>query len=301
MVEGGFGALESSFYRFGSGDVHDRRQILSWWGKLVGGAFGFMLGGPLGALLGAALGHRFDKGLEDLPDDALAWEAGDRERVQTAFFTATFSVMGRVAKADGQVSQYEIRLAEQVMTQMSLSTEMRQTAIHLFNEGKADGFPLDEVLEQFRRECHRRQNLIQMFVEIQLQAAYADGQMDAAEEALLLHICDRLNVSEFIYRRLEQMIRAERHYAGAGPETGRGRQPRQPQQLTAKDAYAILNVSERATDKEVKQSYRRLMSQHHPDKLVAKGLPEEMMKLAAQKTDEIRKAYERIKQVRGMR
>jgi DnaJ like chaperone protein len=274
---------------------------LSWWGKLVGGAFGFMLGGPLGALLGAALGHRFDKGLEGLPDDALAWEAGDRERIQTAFFTATFTVMGRVAKADGRVSQNEIRLAEQVMAQMSLSGEMRQTAIRLFNEGKHEGFPLDEVLEQFRRECQRRQNLIQMFVEIQLQAAYADGDMGAAEEALLRHICQRLNVSEFVFRRLEQMIRAERHYTGAGPGRGGRRQPQAPDQLAIKDAYAILDLSADATDKEVKQSYRRLMNQHHPDKLVAKGLPEEMMKMAAQKTDEIRKAYDRIKQVRGMR
>ncbi len=197
---------------------------MSWWGKLVGGAFGFMLGGPLGALLGAALGHKFDKGLEGLPEDAIEWEAGDRERIQTAFFTATFLVMGRVAKEDGQVSQNEIRLAEQVMAQMSLSGEMRRTAIRLFNEGKADGFPLDDVLEQFRQECHRRQNLIQMFMEIQLQAAYADGQMDVAEESLLLHICDRLNVSEFTFRRLEQMIRAERHYTGADAGAGGGRQ-----------------------------------------------------------------------------
>jgi len=273
---------------------------LSWWGKLVGGAFGFMLGGTLGALLGAALGHRFDKGLDALPDDALGWDAGDRERIQTAFFTATFTVMGRVAKADGRVSHNEIRLAEQVMAQMSLSTEMRQTAMRLFNEGKNEDFPLDEVLEQFRRECHRRQNLIQMFVEIQLQAAYADGEMDGAEEALLLHICERLNLSEFVFRRLEQMIRAERRYAGAAPGGG-GSHPRQPEQLTVKDAYAILNLTAKATDKEVKQSYRRLMNQHHPDKLVAKGLPEQMMKLAAQKTDEIRKAYERVKQARGMR
>jgi DnaJ like chaperone protein len=274
---------------------------LSWWGKLVGGAFGFMLGGPLGALLGAVLGHRFDKGLDSLPDDVLGWESGDRERIQTAFFTTTFSVLGRVAKADGRVSRSEIRLAEQVMDQMSLSGEMRQTAIRLFHEGKHDDFPLDEVLEQFRRECHRRQNLIQMFVEIQLQAAFADGEMNAAEEALLLHICERLNISEFVFRRLVQMIRAEHRYAGTGPGGERARQPRSPERLAVKDAYAILNVSAEATDKEVKQSYRRLMSQHHPDKLVAKGLPEEMMKLAARKTDEIRKAYERIKEVRGMR
>lgn len=273
---------------------------MSWWGKLVGGAFGFMLGGPLGAVLGAALGHKFDKGLEGLPEDAIEWGGGDRERVQTAFFTATFSVMGSVSKADGQVSPSEIRLAEAVMSQMSLSAEMRQTAVRLFNEGKADDFPLDDVLEQFRQECHRRQTLIQMFVEILLQAAYADGAMHKAEESLLLHICERLNIPEFTFRRLEQMIRAERHYTGAGAGQ-KGQRAAQPPRFTLTDAYAILNINEDASDKEVKLAYRRLMSQHHPDKLVAKGLPEEMMKIAAQKTDEIRKAYVQVKEARGMR
>jgi len=269
---------------------------LSWWGKLVGGAFGYMLGGPLGAVLGAALGHRFDKGLEGLPNEGPAWDAGDQERVQTAFFTTTFSVMGHLAKADGRVSPDEIRLAEAVMSQMSLSSEMRQTAIRLFNEGKAADFPLDEVVEQFRQECHRRHTLIQMFVEIQIQAAFADGQMDKREEAVLLHVCRLLRVPEFTFRLLIQRVRAETHYAGAGG----GRRTPPPQGPSLSDAYAILNVKPEAGDQEVKRAYRRLISQHHPDKLVSKGLPEEMMKMAAQKTDEIKKAYERIKEARGL-
>ncbi|MES9943857.1 co-chaperone DjlA [Candidatus Thiodiazotropha sp. CDECU1] len=269
---------------------------MSWWGKLVGGAFGFVLGGPLGAVLGAALGHRFDKGLQGLPDDQVSWGPGDQERVQTAFFTATFSVLGHLAKADGRVSPDEIKLAEALMAQMSLSSEMRKTAIHLFNEGKAEDFPLDDVVEQFRLECHRRQTLIQMFLEIQIQAAYADKRMDSAEESLLLHICSLLNISEFTFRRLERMIRAQSHYAG----TGGDRAPSRAQGPTLEDAYDVLNVTPAATDKEVKRAYRRLMSQHHPDKLVSKGLPEEMMKMAAQKTDEIKKAYERVKEARGM-
>jgi DnaJ like chaperone protein len=97
------------------------------------------------------------------------------------------------------------------------------------------------------------------------------------------------------------MIRAEQHYSRYGAGAGRERQRPQPEQMAVRDAYAILNLSPDASDKQVKQNYRRLMSQHHPDKLVAKGLPEEMMKMAAQKTDEIRKAYERIKQARKMR
>lgn len=267
---------------------------MSWWGKLVGGAFGFMLGGPLGALLGVALGHNFDRGIKGLPDDS-GIGAGDRERVQTAFFTATFSVMGRVAKADGRVTPEEIRMAEAVMAEMSLDAAKRRTAINLFNQGKAADFDLDAVLGQFRRECHGRSTLIGMFVELQLQAAYADGRLAPAEDRLLLHICGSLGVSEFDYRRLERMVRAERGFAG-GAGAGRAKPGGRP---TLQAAYQVLGVKPDASDAEVKRAYRRLLSQHHPDKLVSKGLPEEMMKVAAQKTHEIRQAYEQIREARG--
>jgi len=270
---------------------------LSWWGKLVGGAFGFMLGGPLGALLGVALGHNFDRGLKALPDD-IAFEAGDRERVQTAFFTATFSVMGRIAKGDGRVSPEEIRVAETIMAEMSLDPAMRNTAINLFTQGKSEGFDLDAVLEQFRRECHGRSTLIGMFIEIQLQAAYADGRLDPAEDRMLRHICGRLGVSELDYRRLERMVRAERGFGGG---TGGREGAASASEFNLREAYQLLGVDSRASDAEVKRAYRRLLSQHHPDKLVSKGLPEEMMKLAAQKTHEIRQAYESIREARGAR
>ena len=265
---------------------------MSWWGKLVGGAFGFMLGGPLGAILGAALGHNFDKGLKGLPDDG-EFDPGEQQRVQMAFFTATFSVMGAVAKADGRVTPDEIRMAEIVMREMGLDEEMVKTAKRLFGEGKQPDFPLDDVLEQFRYECHRRQTLMQMFVEIQLQAAYADGKLDPAESSLLKHICQQLGFPEFVYRQLEQRIRAERHRQQAGAGTSRG--------MSLQDAHAILSVNNNTSDKDVKKAYRRLMSQHHPDKLVAKGLPEEMMKVATQKTHEIKQAYEKVKEHRNMK
>lgn len=267
---------------------------MSWWGKLVGGAFGFMLGGPLGAILGAALGHNFDKGLKGLPEDE-ALDPGEQQRVQMAFFTATFSVMGAVAKADGRVTPDEIRLAEVVMREMGLDGEMVKTAKRLFGEGKQADFPLDDVLGQFKYECHRRQTLMQMFIEIQLQAAYADGKLDAAEASLLKYICRRLGFPEFIYRQLEQRIRAERHHQQQGGAAASSAA------MTLKDAHSILSVNSDTADRDVKKAYRRLMSQHHPDKLVAKGLPEEMMKVASQKTHEIKQAYEKVKEHRGMK
>lgn len=266
---------------------------MGWWGKLAGGAFGFMFGGPLGAVLGAVLGHNLDRGLNGLSDQE-ALQPGAQERVQTAFFTATFSVLGHLAKVDGQVSEQEISLAEAVMRQMELEPEARRTAIRLFQQGKADDFPIDQVLQQFRHECHRRTTLLQMFMEIQLQAAYVDGPMDPAEERLLLYVCRQLGIPEFLFRRLEKRVQAELHAAG-----GHGA-AQQSHDIALDDAYAILNLDAVASDAEVKKAYRRLTSQHHPDKLVAKGLPEEMMKLAAQKTHEIRQAYERIKAARGL-
>lgn len=271
---------------------------MSWWGKLVGGALGFMLGGPLGAILGVALGHNFDKGLKGLPEEGFAegdFAPGDRERVQTAFFTATFSVMGAVSKADGRVSREEIRLAEAVMSQMDLSRDMRQTAMRLFNEGKKHDFPLREVVQQFRAECSRRTTLLAMFLEIQLQAAYADGRLDTAEDALLREICRMLGISELEYRRLERSVAA----ASQGGAAGGGRAGVDTGEPGLEQAYQVLGVEPSATDAEVKKAYRRLLSQHHPDKLVSKGLPEEMMRMAAQKTHEIKQAYERVKRERA--
>ena len=261
---------------------------MSWWGKLLGGTFGYMLGGPLGAIIGAALGHNLDSRVDSLGSDSGG--PSGRERIQTAFFTATFSVMGHLAKADGRVSEDEIRLAQIVMEQMQLPPQLKKLARKLFNEGKQPGFPLDDILDQLKRECRYQHTLLRMFIEVQLQAAYADGVIHPAERKLLHHICHRLGFSRAELERLEAMIRAAGNFHGAPG----GYQ-------SAEDlsrAYAVLNVSPDASDDDVKRAYRRLMNQHHPDKLVAKGLPEEMMKLATEKTREIRQAYEQIKAAR---
>ena len=259
---------------------------MAWWGKIIGGAFGFMLGGPLGALLGAALGHNFEKGIT-LTDEMGGLAYGDQERVQAAFFAATFSIMGHIAKADGKVSPAEIANAEAIMARMQLDKSQRDAAIKLFNEGKADDFPLDDVLAQFRRECHRRINLIQMFLEIQISTALADQKLHAAEKNILYTIADGLGFSR---DQLDHLF----HLAGGA---GGGAAPKTAK-AALNEAYEILGVSANASDADIKKAYRRLMNQHHPDKLVSKGLPEEMMKLATEKTQQIKEAYELIKKSR---
>lgn len=259
---------------------------MSWWGKALGGAFGFMIGGPLGALMGIAFGHSFDRGLGKLDSTE---RGDDQERVQAAFFTATFSVMGYIAKADGKVTAEEIQLAEAVMNRLGLDAQMRDSAKKLFSEGKSADFPIDEVMQQFRRETHRRTTLIQMFLEIQLQAAYADGVMHPAEKRALRGICEHLGIPAAQFDRLEEMLRAG---------FGRDGHAAASAEVSLRDAYRLLGLGESASDAELKKTYRRLMSQHHPDKLVSRGLPEQMIKDATEKTQQIKAAYELIQKSR---
>lgn len=260
---------------------------MNWWGKVLGGTFGFMMGGPLGAVLGAALGNYFDKGMAGVDADS-ALGSHSTERVQTAFFTAVFSLMGHVAKADGRVSPDEISLAQQVMDQMRLQPEQRKLAIGLFEQGKQPGFPSAQVLEQFRRECQRRRNLIQMFLEILTATALADGSMAPAERKVLDGIALGLGLTQAEYDQLVLRMNAQfRFTADVKPQD------------RLEDAYKVLGLASTADTAEVKKAYRKLMAQHHPDKLVSKGLPEEMMEIAKRKTQEIKSAYDTIMAARG--
>ncbi|MDH5612909.1 MAG: co-chaperone DjlA [Gammaproteobacteria bacterium] len=254
---------------------------MAWWGTLLGGTLGYMLGGPLGAMLGIALGGNFDRGL-GLSDQ---FESGTQERVQAAFFSATFSVMGHIAKADGKVTHDEIASARHIMTQMQLNNEQLAAAKKLFEEGKNPEFPIDAILLQFKKECHRRRNLIQMFLEIQIAIAMSDGQLHPKEKQLIYHIGQQLG---FAHTQIDQLFR----FATGSAHT-------QHKTFSLDDAYAILGIKPSDSDAEIKKAYRRLMSQHHPDKLVAKGLPEEMVKVATEKTQEIHKAYDLIKSHRN--
>jgi DnaJ like chaperone protein len=276
---------------------------MTWLGKVVGGAFGFIMGGPLGAVLGAALGHQLDRNVGDLSLLEADFSEGAQQRVQMAFFTATFSVMGHIAKSDGRVTEAEIEAARSVMTRMELPDDLRRTAIRLYNEGKRSEFPLDATLEQFRSECQRRYSLFRMFVEIQLEAALADGALHTTEERLLLHLCERLHFSRFEFYAIKTRMEAERRFARHSDrqhrqwnrrDGGSGREP------SLADAYAMLGLTAAASDGDIKRAYRRLMSQHHPDKLVAKGSAPEMVRIATDKTQKIRKAYEAISKSRKL-
>jgi len=252
------------------------------WGKVLGFLFGFMLSKNIfGALLGMWLGHRFDRGLGFDFSDLTQKES----TIQADFLYSTFSVMGFLAKANGRVSEHEIAFASAYMNQLGLENDMRLQAQEAFREGKTPGFPLKERLKKFKRSCGNRHDLLLMFLEIQIQLAFADGELDSDEREVLHTIAKTLGFSQQDLDRLLDMIVAGAKFNKNSLNNG-------AEQLS--NAYKILGVTEGCSHQEIKKSYRKLMSQHHPDKLVAKGLPPEMMEMAKQKAQEIQAAYDLI-------
>jgi DnaJ like chaperone protein len=266
-------------------------------GALIGAVIGYILGGPIGMILGAFLGQSITVGVS-----RGGWSGHDSARAQQAFFTATFSVMGHVAKADGVVSENEIQAANAVMAHMNLDPAQRLAAIQLFNQGKEASFDLDAALRNLRTAAHGRRDLLGMFLQIQLHAAMADGVIEPAERRVLERICDLLGIPEYELNQYEQFITAQQRFrAGAqGGNTGRGGfRDTRTDNLAA--AYQTLGVAATASDAEIKTAYRRLMKENHPDKLVARGLPENMIKVAQEKVQQINVAYDAIKAARGIK
>jgi DnaJ like chaperone protein len=265
-----------------------------WQGKALGALIGVFAAGPVGALFGTFIGHLFDVQAESARDDASddGAPAASPAQVQEAFFRATFQAMGHLAKADGRVSEDEIRAARAMMSEFRLGEREVQLAIELFTQGKSREFPLEPLLRELRRVCRQRPDLCRMFVQIQLQTALWGSSLNPAGRDVLARICAALGVSAYEVVQMEALLRMQQ--ASYRPE------PRPAIDRVAQ-AYEVLGVTRDASDAEVTKAYRRLMNQNHPDKLVAKGLPESMMKVAEEKTRQIRAAYELLREARGMK
>lgn len=258
---------------------------MQWLGKGIGGIIGAAIAGPVGSLLGILVGHQWDQ------NAAAGRGRRSAHAISQLFFEVTFEVMGHVAKIDGRVSEDEIRVARRIMQGMRLSEPQVQFAIERFTRGKSAGFSVDERLAELGAELRGREDLARAFVQIQLQSAVGAGEVGAAKRRSLARVAHALGVGPDELAQIEAIVR--------GVASGGSAQP-SPAEMLA-EAYRVLGVTPQATDEQVKTAYRRLMNQHHPDKLVARGLPESMIGVAEQKTHEVRTAYERIKTQRGFK
>ncbi|CAM4465598.1 MAG: Co-chaperone protein DjlA [Legionellaceae bacterium] len=260
--------------------------MITWFGRFMGIIIGFLLLGMVGIFIGFILGYQLDRYFDSILRKG-------RWVVQSAFFDTTFKVLGYIAKADGRVSEREIQAARHIMQRLGLNEEQRLKAIKLFNQGKEGQINLLYEINQLKQACQQQRTLLQHFLEIQLQMAFADGYLSVNKQAILQQICTHLGIAPvnpsafgFQYQQNQSSYSNQKPYSSSS---------------SLEEAYSLLNISKTVTDVEVKKAYRKLMSQNHPDKLVAKGLSESAIKLATEKTQKIKAAYEVVCAARGMR
>jgi DnaJ like chaperone protein len=272
-------------------------------GKVIGALIGLLLfRSAWGAIIGIVLGHFYDQSVSARRRPSAAGASGMVE-VGQRFFTATFEVMGHVAKADGRVSEAEVAAARKVMTELRLDGAQVHAAIQHFTRGKNAEFDLQDTMQELREACSDRPELIRVFLELQVRAALEGVDMQGPARVAVQRVAELLDVSRLELAHMEAVLRIRREqFRAQGANGGQQRAgqppPRGSMQLDA--AYQILEVESKASNDDVAKAYRRQLSKHHPDKLKANGLPESMLEHAKQRTQQIIEAYDLVKSARGM-
>ena len=255
--------------------------------KLIGVIAGYYFFGFFGALLGLFVGSFIDRNR--------VYGSGGMNPLQNAlrqavFLETVFVSMGKLAKADGQVSQEEIDHVEQFMQKLGMTETHREQAIKLFKQGADPAFDIEPVYKKFMAVCGQTKDLKQVLLAYLIVMALADGHFHPAEEALLTDIAARLGYGPAAFKQMVEMVLNQSHFAGgqAGPAAA------------LDDAYRALGVTKDSSDAEIKRAYRKLMSQYHPDKLMGQGVPEDMIAMATEQAKEIQLAHDLIKKSRNI-
>lgn len=255
--------------------------------KIIGVVAGFYFFGFFGAIAAFFLGSIIDR--------AIVYGVGgvnplSRAHRQSVFLSSVFVLMGKIAKADGHISQNEIAHVEQLFQKLGMTAEHRQQSIALFKKGAAADFDIKPALNEFMKVCGHTNSLKQMLLVYLIVMALADGTLDPAEENLLKEIALHLGYNETLFKQIIAMVINQTHFAGGQANSA----------SSLEDAYKALGVSKESSDQEIKRAYRKLMSQYHPDKLMGQGVPEDMIKMATTQAQEVQVAYDLIKKNRGL-
>ena len=263
--------------------------------KWIGLVLGYLGLGFFGAIFGYFLGTVIDRAQAYGFGGVNPLSTGERK---TVFLETVFVLQGKLAKADGHISQAEINHVEEFIKKTGLSSEHRQEAISQFRRGATPDFDMRPTLDRFMEVCGHTLNLRQMLLIYLTVMALADGKLDEAERTLLEQVALHLNYTRNEFNRILDMVLAQAHFSSGQQQQG---YTRTSSASDLDDAYQALGVNKDASDQEIKRAYRKLMSQHHPDKLMGQGLPEEMIKVATEQAKEIQLAYDLLKKHRGMK
>ena len=237
------------------------------WGKILGGAAGFALGGPLGALVGTAAGHAFDR---------MRTEAEPELAKQTAFAIAVVVLGAKMAKADGRVTMDEIEAFKEVF---HIPPEEAKNVGRLFNQARKDARGFEPYAKQVARLFHDNPAVLEELLAGLFHIARADGIAHPDEITYLSEVSAIFGLDETTFERIQ------------ASHTGTART----------DPYAILGIPRDAGDDELRAAYRRLIREHHPDRLMAQGMPQDFIDIANEQMAAINVAYDEICAQRGLK
>jgi DnaJ like chaperone protein len=187
-------------------------------GRILGVIFGALFAGALGAFFGFLIGLQVDR-RHNFAWYGMQTNSTANAQAQQVFFETTFSMMGHIAKADGRVSEQEIRVAEQIMSHMQLNADRRRQAMALFNQGKDPAFDMHQAVHRLKQFCHHAPNLLRLFFEIQVRAASADGTASPAQTRLLQILAAELGINWIDFSQFEQIFRHFQQSHSAGGHT----------------------------------------------------------------------------------
>lgn len=245
---------------------------------MIGGGIGFVLGGPLGAVAGAAFGHMFDSdgvGRQRVIVNESALDPA--QRGQFTFFVAAFSMLGKIAKADGRVTKPELETVRSFMTRdLGLNAQSRMVAEQIFRQAINTGQPFSGFAKQFFREFQDNPRLLETQIDIMLRVAVADGTFHQNQEALITEAASIFKIPQTAYMNLRA-----RHVKAA-----QGRH------------YSVLGCSPGDSDETIKRQYRKKVKEYHPDTIAAKNLPEDFIAYAGDRFREVQEAWEAIQDER---
>ena len=253
---------------------------MGWFGTLIGSSLGFVFGGPLGAIGGAALGHILIDRKDQMQERRRAQQHGQYSAYdrQAGYFVALFSILGKIAAADGSVTSEERRVVEKFMRDTNLSETQQSFAMQVFEESLHSSYTIEQLANQFSTLTAGMSTFHLNFVDLLVHVAAADGTIHPNEEKLIAAVARRLSISQDQLERLFRSHQAARH-----------------------DHYQILGCTSASSDDEIRGAYRRMAAAYHPDRVIGKELPEEFVELAHQRFREIQAAYEAIKKERNIR
>lgn len=248
---------------------------------------GLILGkGIKGAVLGFIAGFYFD------------WRAAHKqtsgkrvsENIRNQFLPFLFASLGYVAKSDGRISEAEVEHAEKIMQMYGFDILTRKQAIEWFKSGSRPDNDYEQRLKAFAAIARFRPDVKKVMLEMLIGMALADGVIHPGEEKALFDIAVALGVNQRLFRALLDQLKGQQAFRESSGKS---------QKDTLAEAYAVLGVKPGDDMAVIKKAYRKRMSEHHPDKLMAQGVPEEVIKIATEKSQVIQAAYELICKNKG--